>query len=290
MSRTAAVIDVGSNTVRLVTARCSGAHLDELHTERVRLGLGHELEAAGRLDEESIAEAAEAVRAYCEEARRQGAHSLDVLVTAPGRQAENGDELVVALTRAARHPVRVLTADEEAELSFAGAVALAEPEASVVAVVDLGGASTEIAVGRPETGPAWKRSVDLGALRLTTRLQELDGDVDAARAAVAEAFAGVTPPVPGAALIVGGSARALGRVAGDRLGPEELAEAVAVLEGLSPEEIGERFDVGKHRAPLVLAAALIVAEVQQRLLVPLEVCEGGLREGALLVALDEAAA
>ena len=84
MSRTAAVIDVGSNTVRLVTARCSRARLDELHTERVRLGLGHELEAAGRLDAESIAEAAEAVRAYCEEARHRGVDSLDVLVTAPG--------------------------------------------------------------------------------------------------------------------------------------------------------------------------------------------------------------
>ena len=55
MSRIAAVIDVGSNTVRLVTARCSGAHLDELHTERVRLGLGHELEDTGRLDDESVA-------------------------------------------------------------------------------------------------------------------------------------------------------------------------------------------------------------------------------------------
>jgi len=290
MAYSAAVIDVGSNTVRLVTARCSGGHLDELHTERVRLGLGHELECTGRLDEESIADAAEAVRGYCEEARRQGARSLEVLVTAPGRQAENADELVTALTRAAGHPVRVLSPEEEAELSFAGAVAAAEPDADVVAVVDLGGASTEIAVGRPQSGPAWMRSVDLGALRLTTRLRESGDDLEAARAQVAEAFAGLAPPIPHAALIVGGSARALGRVAGARLGPDELAGAVEALACLTPEKITERYDVGKHRAPLVLAAALIVAEVQRRLLVPLEVTEGGLREGALLAALDEAAA
>jgi exopolyphosphatase/pppGpp-phosphohydrolase len=51
-----------------------------------------------------------------------------------------------------------------------------------------------------------------------------------------------------------------------------------------------RFGVGKRRAPLLLAAALILTEVQRRLFVPLEVVPGGLREGALLATLDAAAA
>jgi exopolyphosphatase/guanosine-5'-triphosphate,3'-diphosphate pyrophosphatase len=190
--------------------------------------------------------------------------------------------------------VRILSAAEEARLAFAGAVAAAEPKAGLVAVVDLGGASTEIAVGRPESGPAWLRSVDMGALRLTTGYLDTDspgrGDVAAGRAAVAEAFAGVTPPLPGGALVVGGSARALRRVAGPRLGPDELAHAVDLLARCRVREVARRYDVGKRRAPLLLAAALILEEVQRRLFVPLEVVRGGLREGALLEALEAEAA
>src|SRR4029079_11591233 len=93
-----------------------------------------------------------------------------ILVTAPGRQAGNARELVAALERGARAPVRILSATEEATLSFHGAVVGAAQSSWPVAVVDLGGASTEIAVGRPSTGPGWVTSVDLGALRLATRV------------------------------------------------------------------------------------------------------------------------
>src|SRR5262245_43131668 len=272
MARTVAVVDVGSNTVRLVVARRDASRLAPTHTERVRLGLGRELEQHGRLSEAKVAATAKAVGKLCAQARKCGAHSLDVVVTAPGRQAENGDELAAAIERATGHHVRILSADEEARLAFAGAIASAEPTAGLVAVVDLGGASTEIAVGDPELGPSWLRSVDLGALRLTEAfLDPEERDVEGARAAVAEAFAGLVPPVPHAGLIVGGSARALRRVAGPRLGRDELAEACELLARTGPDKVSRRHGVGKRRAPLLLAAALILAEVQRRLFVPLEV-------------------
>jgi exopolyphosphatase/guanosine-5'-triphosphate,3'-diphosphate pyrophosphatase len=292
MSRKAAVIDVGSNTIRLVVARGRAAGVECTHTKKVRLGLGRELEERGGLSPLTIAKAAGVVDRLAERARSKGADSLEIVVTAPGRQAENGEELAAALEHAVRHPVRVLSGDEEARLAFAGAVRAAPADASVVAVVDLGGASTEIAIGRPETGPSWLRSVDLGVVRLTTGL--LDDprarDLDAARAAVAEAFAGLAPPLPGAALAVGGSARALRRVAGPCLGSAELGAAEELLAACPPRELVRRFGVGKRRAPLLLAAALILTEVQRRLFVPLEVVPGGLREGALLATLDAAAA
>ena len=293
MARTAAVIDVGSNTVRLLVARCSASSLLPTHTERVRLGLAHEIEEDEAIGDANIAAAAEAVRDLCARARGCGAESVEVLVTAPGRQAQNGAELVEAIQRESGQRVRVLSAEEEARLAFAGAVAGAEPSARLVAVADLGGASTELAVGRPEAGPAWLRSIDLGALRLTARFLQAgqpDADqVDAARVAVAEAFAGTAPPLPGAALVVGGSARALGRVLGPILGRGELETAVSMLPLCPPDAIADRFGIGKRRAPLLLAAALILAEVQRRFAVPLLVVEGGIREGALL-AQDEAAA
>ena len=294
VARTVAVVDVGSNTVRLLVARCGASTLTPLHTEGARLGLGEELEASGRVSETTIAATAETVEQFCANARAHGAESVEVLVTAPARQAENGVELVETIERSAGIVVRAVSAEEEAQLSFAGAVAVAGPSASVVAVVDLGGASTELAVGRPSDGPSWVRSVDLGAVRLTNRFlaaaHPTPEDVEAAREAVADGFSGVTPPLPGAALVVGGSARALGRVLGRELTPAELAAAAAILPACEPAELVRRFGVPKHRAPLLLAAVVILAEAQKRLIAPLVVVDGGVREGALLQQQSEAEA
>ena len=293
MSPTSAVIDVGSNTARLLVARV-GSTPTETHSEGVSVDLGEEIEARGCVSETTIASTAETVRRLYADARAHGAESVEVLVTSPGRQADNSGELIEAIERTAGVVVRVVSAEEEARLAFAGAVAIEAPSANVVAVVDLGGASTELAVGLPQDGPAWARSVDLGAVRLTHRLLAATHpsveDVEAARETVAETFTGVTPPLPGAAFVVGGSARALGRVVGRCLRQGELAAAAAMLPICEPDDLVERFGVGKRRAPLLLAAALILAEVQQRLVVPLVVAEGGLREGALVLRAREAAA
>jgi exopolyphosphatase/guanosine-5'-triphosphate,3'-diphosphate pyrophosphatase len=180
----------------------------------------------------------------------------------------------------------VLSETEEATLSFRGAVAGARQTAWPVAVVDLGGASTEIAVGRPADGPGWIRSVDLGALRLTTRLlrseQPAQSRIEAAQAAAAAVFDSIEPPRSFEALAVGGCARALRKIVGPSLGPEELAEARELLESMPHAELVRRHGVHLSRAPLLLAAVLILGEVQLRLGVPLQVVDGGLREGALL--------
>jgi exopolyphosphatase/guanosine-5'-triphosphate,3'-diphosphate pyrophosphatase len=281
------VIDVGSNTVRLLVARFDDTGPVTLCSGRVRLGLGAELEQLGRLSARKLAEATDAVRSLGALAARHGFDAPEVLVTAPGRQAGNARELVAALQRGTDAPVRVLSAREEATLSFHGAVAGARQSAWPVAVVDLGGASTEIAVGRPSSGPGWIRSVDLGALRLMTRLlpaeQPAAGLIDAARGAVAQAFAQVEPPRAYEALAVGGCARALRKLVGPSLGGGELATARALLAASTHAEIAEVHGVDRRRVPLLLAAALILTDVQERLGLPLQVVDGGLREGALLV-------
>ena len=149
----AGVIDVGSNTVRLLVARFDDGGPVTLCSGRVRLGLGAELEQLGRVSARKLAEATDAMRTLGALAARHGLEAPEVLVTAPGRQAANARELVAALERGTEAPVRVLSATEEATLSFHGAVAGARQTAWPVAVVDLGGASTEIAVGRPSSGP-----------------------------------------------------------------------------------------------------------------------------------------
>lgn len=278
------VIDVGSNTTRLLVADANGDGLVPLDKAKVRLALGEEIERYGAVSAVHLAAAAKAVRGMAAMARRKRVVSLDVFLTAPGRQAANSNLLVAALTRAAGVPARVLTKAEEGTLAYRGAVLTAGvPLPSRIAVCDIGGASTEIAVGSPDTEPDWIESVDLGSVRLTARAGDMQAE---ARAALAS----LEPPTAETALAVGGSARAARRLVGTVLGEAELAEALRLVETSSPREIAACFGVDRARAKILPAGVILLAEVQRRLGVPLRVCAGGIREGAVLASREALAA
>ncbi|HEY2311171.1 MAG TPA: hypothetical protein VGH46_08670 [Gaiellaceae bacterium] len=278
------VIDVGSNTTRLLVASAGPKGLVPLEKQKVRLSLGEEIERYGAVSAVHSAAAVKAVREMASAARRNQVDSLDVFLTAPGRQASNSDELVTALSRAARVQARVLTKDEEGTLAYRGAVLTAETDLpSRIAVCDIGGASTEVAIGSPAGGPDWIESVDLGSVRLTTRAGDMHEEAE-------DEFAHLAPPSVEAALAVGGSARAARRLVGAELGEEELAEALSIVEKTSPREVARRFGVDRARADILPAGVILLAEVQRRLGVSLHVCDGGIREGAVLALLDALAA
>ena len=100
------VIDVGSNTTRLLVADAAPDGLDPLETQKVRLALGEEIERHGAVSAVHVAAVAKAVRDMAAVVRRKRVASLDVFLTAPGRQAANSTELVAALSRAAGVPAR----------------------------------------------------------------------------------------------------------------------------------------------------------------------------------------
>jgi exopolyphosphatase/guanosine-5'-triphosphate,3'-diphosphate pyrophosphatase len=278
------VIDVGSNTTRLLVANAGNDGVVPLDKQKMRLSLGEEIERFGAVSAVHLAAAAKAVREMAIAARRKRVASLDVFLTAPGRQAGNSEELVSALSNAAGVQARVLTKEEEGTLAYRGAVLTADiPLPSRIAVCDIGGASTEIAVGSPSSEPEWIESVDLGSVRLTTRA----GDM---LAEAGEAFAHLDPPRVEAALVVGGSARAARRLVGAELGEAELAKALRLVEKSSPPEIARRFGVDPARAEILSAGVILLAEVQGRLDVPLHVCGGGIREGAVLASAEALAA
>jgi exopolyphosphatase/guanosine-5'-triphosphate,3'-diphosphate pyrophosphatase len=291
--RPSGVVDVGSNTIRLLVARADDGCVDPLLTRKFRIGLGRDIEETGAIPAARIAEAADAVDQLCRLGRKEGA-DVRVLVTAPGRQAANADELLAAVREETGHEPEVLSREEEGRLAFLGAVAASPPSATVVAVVDLGGASTEVAVGRPDGDVAWVRSFDLGALRLTTRLLAEEKPtlraLARARATAAQELASLTPPLAGEARAVGGCARALRKVVGETLGAAELVEAVEALARRTHDEIADEYDVRPERAALLVAGAIVLAEVQARLVMPLAVVDGGVREGALLDGAAGAAA
>jgi exopolyphosphatase/guanosine-5'-triphosphate,3'-diphosphate pyrophosphatase len=281
------VVDIGSNTIRLLVAEVEGGAVVPIAKERVRLSLGEEIERLGGVSETSIATAAKSVRKLCAIARQQRVESLDVFLTAPGRQSENAAELIAALQRAADHEVRVLSTDEEGRLAYGGAVATADIELPArVAVCDVGGASTEIAVGAPGRPPDWVASVDLGSVRLSARADDLEH----ARREAGEAFAELDPPRVALGLAVGGSARATRRLVGPWLADTELTEALRLVETLQARTISRRFGVDRSRARILPAGVAILAQVHQLLGVPLHVCGGGIREGAVLETMATLAA
>jgi exopolyphosphatase / guanosine-5'-triphosphate,3'-diphosphate pyrophosphatase len=289
-----AIIDVGANTLRLLVAGPSGQQVAPVHVEREALRLGEEIERYGYITAPKCAQAAEIARAQTRRARRLGCERVEIVVTSPGRQAANGDEFADLLSKTAGVRVRVLSAEEEGELAWDGAVAALEDPPESVAVCDIGGGSTQISVGTLELCPAWVRSVDLGSLRLSERL--LPGDppsakaVASARAEAAEAFAAIVPPLALLGLGTGGTARALRKVTGGGvLDGERLEKAIERLASLQHAKIAKRFGLAPQRAATLLSGSILFAEAQRRIGLPLRVASGGVREGCALALFRESA-
>jgi exopolyphosphatase/guanosine-5'-triphosphate,3'-diphosphate pyrophosphatase len=289
-----AVLDVGSNTVRLLVAERRHGRIEPVRRVRSLLLLGKEVERQGTLSARKLEETRRCAHRFAALAREVGAARLEVVVTAPGRQSGNADELVRVLAEATAASVRVLSADEEGRLAWEGAIAAVAHPSPTLAVCDVGGGSTELLVGTPDGGPAWARSLDIGCLRLTERLLDRDppgkSGMRAVRDDIAAAFDGLAAPLPHAALATGGTARALKKLVGERLAEEELAGAVRRLTKRSSVEIAKAIGVDRERARTLPAGALILGEVQRRLGTPLVVSPAGLREGVALTLLREAAA
>jgi exopolyphosphatase/guanosine-5'-triphosphate,3'-diphosphate pyrophosphatase len=291
-----AIIDVGSNTARLlVAAVAADGTVEPLAEERRYLRLGAEIELTGTLSAAKIVEAAQTCSSFAARATELGVAQTSVVVTAPGRQGAAAPDLVAALRAATGAPVRVLTAEAEGRLAYEGAVSRAARELpEVVAVVDIGGGSTEIAVGTPSLGAAWVQSADLGSLRLT-RARLHDDPPTAAQLAsaaneVERVLATLRPPAPDVAFAVGGSARALAKIVGRRFDADDLAEAVRILSRRPAAKVARTFGIDAARSETLIAGALLLAGSSRILGSPLELGRGGLREGAALELASEPSA
>lgn len=278
-----AVIDVGSNSVRLLVASVKrSGELRELDRDRVYLRLGDDAYRLGRIGHRKLDELAAVGERFARRAWAARVERIETIVTAPGRQASNAEELVEVLEDATRGPVAVLPAEDEGRLAWAGAVAALDSPRGSIAVVDLGGGSCEVAIGTPDTGPTWVRSRDAGALRVTRELLPAGHQVARARAGTRLMLDGVDPPRPELALAVGGTARAVAKVLGPRFGARKLdalADRIA-LEGAAAVTAG--LDVTPGRSETLLGGTLVLAEVARRLDAKLEAGHGGVREGAAL--------
>jgi exopolyphosphatase / guanosine-5'-triphosphate,3'-diphosphate pyrophosphatase len=288
-----AVIDIGSNTARLLVADVDGT-LEPVREERTYLGLAADILRHGYVSAAKLDDAVTVAGRYARLATRMDADAVAAVVTAPGRQGRASSELVSELTKAVGRPVTVLSAEDEGRFAFLGATARLEADGGIVAVCDVGGGSTELAVGTVLLGPAWVRSADIGSLRLTRLCLNADRAgkkaVDRARQVVERELHRFDAPQVDTALAVGGSARAAAKIVRSQLGRGDLEDVVALASRTPPAKLARVFGFDAARAETVLAGAIILSAVAERLDVPLRLGRGGLREGIALTLAGESAA
>jgi exopolyphosphatase/guanosine-5'-triphosphate,3'-diphosphate pyrophosphatase len=177
--RTAA-IDIGTNSIRLLVADVfvheNECKLNTLSRLMVITRLGEGVDGRGYLDREAIARTTAVLRRYREQVESQGAERWEVVATSAAREADNADEFIEAVRTITGREPRLISGEEEARLTFLGATydlgALC-PIGQAVAVVDIGGGSTEIIVGANGT-ISHCYSLDIGCVRMSERFLASD--------------------------------------------------------------------------------------------------------------------
>lgn len=284
-------IDIGSNTTRLLVAEVAGGHLRELVVQRAFTRIGKSMSKGGPIPREKIAETAEVVASQARVAREVGAEQIVCVATAAIRGAPNRGELAEAVDEAGGVEMTVLSGDEEARLAFVGAArTLATPPDGTMAVLDVGGGSTEIAVGEPDGTVSWSASFRIGSGFLADAYLCSDppsvAELESVRQHVDGTFEGLIPPPAESAVAVGGTATSLRRLVGAELSFDTLERGVRVLSVTPIADVAERFELDPERVKLLPAGILILEALSQRLDLPLRIARGGLREGVLLELMD----
>jgi exopolyphosphatase / guanosine-5'-triphosphate,3'-diphosphate pyrophosphatase len=282
-----ACIDIGSNTTRLLVADAADGTLRELVNQRAFTRIGRSLAHGGAIPAEKIAETAEVVRTQTAVANEVGAEQIVAVATAAIRNAPNRDDLVSAVADAGGMELTVLTGEEEARLAFVGATrTLLRPTEGAVAVIDVGGGSSEIAIGDPNGRMEWSESFRIGSGFLADAYLHSDppsiDELEKIRRHVAGTFEGLEPPPAQSAVAVGGTATSLRRLVGAELGHETLERGIRVLSLTPIAEVARRFELDSERVRLLPAGILVLMAISDLLQLPLRIARGGLREGVLL--------
>jgi exopolyphosphatase/guanosine-5'-triphosphate,3'-diphosphate pyrophosphatase len=281
-----ACIDIGTNTTRVLVADARGGRLIEVLQRRAFTRLGPRRDEP--IPAAEVEEIARVVAEQRELAERAGASRLLAVATAAIRRAPNQHALLAAVRERGGVDVRVLAGEEEARLAFLGATrTLTEPPAGCGAVVDVGGGSTEIAVGTVRAGVTWCASAPIGSGLLTELADGGDPpsaqDVEAMGRRADEALAGLeVPAAVDWAVAVGGSAASLPRLVGPVLDSAALDRALGELCAAPAEEVARRRALDPRRVRLLPAGILVLDAAGRRLGRPLRIGSGGLREGVVL--------
>jgi exopolyphosphatase/guanosine-5'-triphosphate,3'-diphosphate pyrophosphatase len=283
----AAVIDIGSNTTRLLVAEKNGDSFRQLLSQRAFTRLGRGLKEDGSISQKKIDELAKTISTQVKLAKVLGADDVFAMATAATRDATNGDELVDSVKDQSGVKIEVLDESDEARLAFLGATHSMQPDqAGTIAVVDVGGGSTEVAVGTLQDGVKWSTSFRIGSGMITERHIHNDppsvDDLESARRAITEMFDEFPFPSVDYAIAIGGSASSMRRMVGNVLEHETMERAIRLITRNDASEVAEEFGLDPERVQVLPAGVMILEDIGDRLERPLRIGKGGLREGKLL--------
>ena len=280
-----AVVDVGSNSIRLLVVDGDGERLTRQMTI-TRLAAG--VDATGRLDDAALQRSLDAISRYRDVWQEHGVTDrVRIAATAAVRDAADRDRFFQGVREATGVDAEMITGDEEASLAFSGAARAVDVD-TPTAVIDIGGGSTELIVG-DDGGPAGSVSLQLGCVRLTERclladpvsaehlvdaqafirerLDEADArlaerGVDLADAASLIGVAGTATTL--AALHLGLDAYEESRIHGARIPAGALADLSIRLVALTSAQRAELGPMQPGREDVIHGGALILAAVLAR--------------------------
>jgi exopolyphosphatase/guanosine-5'-triphosphate,3'-diphosphate pyrophosphatase len=280
-SNRVAVIDIGTNSTRLLVADVADGHVEEVdrRTRVTRLGRGVDL--SGNLATEAIEAVCEVLAEYVAAYEQLGATTVDAIATSAVRDASNGDAFIAELRERFALTARILDGEEEALLTYRGATAEHPPPERVV-VIDIGGGSTELIVGA-EVEVDFHTSLQTGVVRQTERhlatdppapgeLEELARNV---LGLLTDALAAHPEAQAESGIAVAGTPTSLAaidlrldpydprRVHGHRLSLDSIQHMLSELASLPLAERREVVGLHPDRAPTIVAGVVILIEVMR---------------------------
>jgi len=168
-----AVIDVGTNSIKLLVADVRGRDVRPVHEESRQTRLGRGFYQTHRLQPETIAHTAEAVWEFAEIARERNADSIRVIATSAARDAVNPMDLTGSIFRASGLKTEIISGAREAEWAFRGVTTDLELARQSLLLLDVGGGSTEFILGHGEE-KSFAHSFPLGTVRLMEKFPHSD--------------------------------------------------------------------------------------------------------------------
>ena len=274
-----AAIDIGTNSSRLLVADVAGGRVTPIERRSRVTRLGRGVDLSGRLSAEAIEDVCAAIAEYVELTRELGVERVDAIATSAVRDAGNGSAFIAELRERFALSARVLDGEEEARLTYLGATSEHVPGQPTL-VVDIGGGSTELIVGRGEE-IAFHTSLQVGVVRHSERHIASDppaaSELEALAGDVRGQIEAATVAAPGAdeAIAVAGTPTSLAavemelvpydpaRVHGHVL---SLPAIQRMLSQLASVPLAERVAIpGLHpdRAPTIVAGVVVLVETMR---------------------------
>jgi exopolyphosphatase/guanosine-5'-triphosphate,3'-diphosphate pyrophosphatase len=305
-----AVVDLGTNTTRLLVADVADGVLTELDKQTTITRLGQGVDASGRLADEAMDRVRSALANYREVMDREGVAETIAVATSAMRDASNGPNFRDELNERFGIDARTISGDEEARLTFLGATSGRTPAAESPAttmVIDIGGGSTEYVVGSPNAAPEFHVSTQMGSVRHTERFLHSDPpEHEELEALAADVQRVIEEQVPSRyreetteGIAVAGTATTLAAIDQelDPYDPEKVhgyrvslaaAERIqAMLAALPVEERREVTGLHPDRAPTIVAGVTILVEsIRSFGLDEIEVSESDILQGAAMAAAE----